>query len=512
MLETISKGFNRAKLRLQGKTILSEENIKLALKDVRQSLLSADVELNVTKGFLNRVKERAIGEVVKVKHKSKRTGPMHATPADHFIKICHDELVGIMGPVDASIQLDADPSIIMMVGLQGSGKTTTSGKLAKKLLDEGKKPMLVAADIYRPAAIDQLQVLGQRLNIPVFTIRGMDPVTLCTLAVEQAKNVGRDVVIFDTAGRLAIDNKLMNELLEIKAKTNPHNIFFVCDAMIGQSAVATAKSFDELISFTGFILTKLDGDTRGGAALSIKEVTGKPIKFLGMGEDLDDLEEFRPQGLADRILGFGDVVGLMNDFEKVTTHEDAEKDAMKMLQGNFGFDDFLKQMKMIQKMGSLRSLMERMPGMSGMLANIPKEALDDRELVKVKAIIQSMTKQERKNPDILDISRLKRVARGCGRSLEDIEAFYDRFLQARVMMTQLGQSGMLANMMKGKGGMPNMGGGGGFPNMGGGGFPNMGGGFPNMRQQKKPKRSPEEKAKRLAESRKRLKLKKKKKR
>ena len=420
-----------------------------------------------------------------------------------------------MGPVDTSFNLSSDPSIIMMVGLQGSGKTTTSGKIAKRLIEQGKKPMLVAADIYRPAAIDQLQVLGKRLEIPVFTIQGMDPVMLCTLAVQQAKSVGRDVVIFDTAGRLAIDNKLMKELLDIKDKTNPDNIFFVCDSMIGQSAVQTAKSFDELLSFSGFILTKLDGDARGGAALSIKEVTGKPIKFLGMGEDLDALEDFRPEGLADRILGFGDVVSLMNDFEKVTTQEDAEKDAMKMLQGEFGFDDFLKQMEMIQKMGSLRSLMERIPGMSNMMASIPKEALDDKELVKVKAIIQSMTKQERKNPDILEDSRLRRIARGCGRSMEDIEAFYERFLQARAMMAQMGQSGMFANMMKGKGGFPNMGGGG-FPNMGGGGFPNMGGGgFPNMgglpnMGNPKPKLSAADKARRLAEARKRLKIKKKK--
>ena len=506
MLETISKGFNRAKLLLQGKTTLTEDNIKNALKAVRQSLINADVELGVAKSFIAKVKNRAIGEVVKVKHKGK-SGRFEATPADHFIKICHDELVSLMGPVDASIDLTGSPSIIMMVGLQGSGKTTTSGKLAKKLLDEGHKPMLVAADIYRPAAVDQLEVLGRRLNIPVFTIKGMNPVALCSLAVEQAKSVGRDVVIFDTAGRLAIDNKLMKELLDIKEQTNPQNIFFVCDAMIGQSAVKTAKSFDELLSFTGFILTKLDGDARGGAALSIKEVTGKPIKFLGMGENLKALEEFRPEGLADRILGFGDVVGLMKDFEKVTTEEDAQKDAMKMLRGEFGFDDFLKQMQMIQKMGSLRSLIERIPGMGNMLGNIPKEALDDRELVKVKAIIQSMTKQERKNPDILtDRSRLSRIARGCGRSVEDIDAFYERFLQARQMMVQMGQSGMFSNMMKG-GGMPNMGGG--FPNMGGG-MPNMGG-FPQLSQNKKPKKTAQEKARLLAESKRKLKIRKKKK-
>jgi len=464
MMETLSKGFRTARLKLSGKAELSEDNIKNALRDVRVSLLEADVELSVVKRFLARVQERAVGEVVNLKAKKGAgygMGGVAVTPADHFIKICHDELVGLMGPVDTSLSLEGDPALIMMVGLQGSGKTTTAGKLARRLKAQGKKPLLVAADIYRPAAIDQLVTLGRRLGLPVFSIRGMKPVQLCTLAVQQARNVGRDVVIFDTAGRLALDNELMRELEEIKAQTKPENILFVCDAMIGQDAVKTAAEFDRRLGFTGFVLTKLDGDARGGAALSIKEVTGKSIKFLGMGEGLDKLDDFRPEGLADRILGFGDVVGLMQDFEKAVDPEDAEKDAMKMLQGDFSFHDFYKQIQMIKRMGSLRSLFEKLPGMGNMLNQIPKEALDDRELVKIEAMIQSMTKQERRNPDILDKSRMRRIASGCGRSLEDVESLYERFLQTRAMMGQLGRSGMF-------GGMPGGGGGGGNPFGGGG--------------------------------------------
>ncbi|MEL6342811.1 MAG: signal recognition particle protein [Myxococcota bacterium] len=471
MLETLSKGFRNARLKLQGKTELTEANIKSALRDVRVSLLEADVELSVVRSFTKRVQERAIGEVVTLKAPKALPGMppgMTVGPSDHFIKICHDELKNLMGPVNTEIDMSGNPSIIMMVGLQGSGKTTTAGKLARKLLHEGKKPMMVAADIYRPAAVDQLMTLGRRLGVPVFSIKGMDPVQLCTLGLQQARNVGKDVVIFDTAGRLALDNKLMAELEQIKEKTSPQNIFFVCDAMIGQDAVKTAAEFDRRLDFTGFILTKLDGDARGGAALSIKEVTGKPIKFLGMGEDLDDLEEFRPEGLADRILGFGDVVGLMQDFEKVVDKDTAEKDAVKMLQGQFTFEDFLKQISMIKQMGSLRSIFEKLPGMGDMLNQIPAEALDDRELVKVEAMIQSMTKQERRDPDVLsgNPSRMTRIARGSGRDLQEVRDLYDRFLQVRAMMGQLGQSGLF-------GGLPGMGGGGGLF---GGGFPGMGGG------------------------------------
>ena len=477
MLDKLSTGFRNARLKLQGKTTISEENIKNALRDVRVSLLEADVEYNVIKTFVNTVKERALGEVVTLKVSDQKKGKMAVTPSDHFISICHEELMNLMGPVDTTINLDAKPSIIMMVGLQGSGKTTTSGKLAKKLQDEGKKVMLVAADIYRPAAINQLQVLGKRLNIPVFTINGMKPLPLCQLALQQAHSLETDVIIVDTAGRLALDNELMQELVDIKASTKPQNIFFVCDAMIGQDAVKTAKEFDEKLEFTGFILTKLDGDARGGAALSIKSVTGKPIKFLGMGEDLEALEEFRPQGLADRILGFGDVVGLMKDFEKVVDEKEAEQDALKMLKGDFTFGDFLKQIKMIQKMGSLRSLMEKMPGMGELLRQVPPEALDEKELLKVQAMIHSMTKQERNHPDLIDISRMERISKGSGRPFKEVEALQERFLQTRTMMGQLGKSGMLQNMMgggKSAGGNPF----GGANPFGSGGNPFGGGGNP----------------------------------
>lgn len=477
MFETLSKGFRTARLKLQGKAELSETNVQNALRDVRVSLLEADVDLSVVRRFLDRVKERALGEVVELKGPEQaRFGlmpGMKVTPADHFIKACHDELVNLMGPVDTSLQTEGDPAIIMMVGLQGSGKTTTAGKLARRLKKQGHKPMLVAADIYRPAAIDQLMTLGNRIGVPVFTIQGMKPLDLCKLAVTQARNVGRDVVIFDTAGRLAIDNSLMQELVDIKDATSPENILFVCDAMIGQDAVRTAAEFDRLLDFTGFVLTKLDGDARGGAALAIKEVTGKPIKFLGMGESLDKLDDFRPEGLADRILGFGDVVGLMKDFEQVVDEKEAEVDAKRMLQGQFSFQDFYKQIQMVKKMGSLRSIFEKVPGMSGMLDQIPPEALDDRELVKIEAMIQSMTKQERRDPDIFDRSRMARVAKGSGRPLEEVEGLYERFLQTRAMMSQLGQSGLMNGLMGG-GGMPNLGGraarrggGGGMPGFGG---------------------------------------------
>ena len=476
MLETISRGFKNARLKLQGKRELNEENVKTAIRDVRVSLLEADVEMTVVRKFIGTVKERALGEVVKLKANKKSGQKMKVSPADHFIRICHEELVALMGPVDTSINLDSTPSIIMMVGLQGSGKTTTTGKLAKRLIEAGHRPLLVAADTYRPAAIDQLKVLGERLETPVFSIPGMTPLNLCKYGVVHAKQENHDVVIFDTAGRLAIDNVLMDELRQIKAETKPQNIFFVCDAMIGQESVTTAKAFDELLDFSGFILTKLDGDARGGAALSIKSVTGKSIKFLGMGEDLDALEDFRPEGLADRILGFGDVVGLMHDFERVVDKDRAETDAKNMLKGKFTFDDFVRQIQMIKKMGSLRSLFEKMPGFSGLLDQIPKDALDDRELLRIQAIIQSMTKQERREPDIINSSRIKRIAGGCGRSIKDVQELYDRFLQTRSMMGQLGQSGMMQQMMQGQN--PFAGGGNPFGGMGGMG--GMGGGFPGF--------------------------------
>ncbi len=474
MFDVLSRGFKAAQLKLQGKAQLTEENLGPALREVRTSLLQADVELTVAKTFLSRVKERSLGEIVPVKAPTGQT--IKVSPQDHFIKACYDEMVALMGPVDASLDLDGNPATIMLVGLQGSGKTTTSGKLAKKLLADGKKPLMVAADIYRPAAVDQLQVLGRKLGVPVFTLPDTDPVTLAKKAMSHARNVGCNVVIIDTAGRLAVDDKLMQEVVDIKAAVRPKNVLFVVDAMIGQDAVRTAAEFDRRLDFTGFILTKLDGDARGGAALSIKEVTGKPVKFLGQGEDLDRLEEFRPEGLAQRVLGFGDVVGLMQDFEKHVDQGTAQKDTEKMLEGNFTYDDFVRQLKMVRRMGPLREIMSKMPIIGGMAAQIPDEAED--ELDRTLHMIDSMTKQERNFPDVMNESRFGRIAGGCGREKAEVRDLHTRFVQARSMMKGLGS--MLGNpkqMMAMQKQMQQMQAGGGMPGMppaGMGGFPGMG--------------------------------------
>ena len=476
MFDVLSRGFKNARLKLQGKARLDEENVSEALREVRTSLIQADVQIGVVRDFIDQVKERALGSVVDLKAKGT---DVRVTPQDHFIKCCYDVMVEMMGPVDTSLNFDGSPTVIMMVGLQGSGKTTTSGKLAKRLVAEGRKPLLVAADIYRPAAVDQLMVLGRKLGVPVFSIRGMDPVTLSKMAVQQARNVKRDVVIIDTAGRLAIDDKLMKEVEDIKAAVQPQNVLFVVDAMIGQDAVRTAAEFDRRLDFDGFVLTKLDGDARGGAALSIKAVTGKPVKFLGQGEALDRLEEFRPDGLAQRILGFGDVVGLMQDFERHVDQEDAQKDAEKLLAGRFSYDDFVKQLRTVRRMGPLKDLMGKLPFMSDLLDQVPAEALDDRELDRTLSVIGSMTRQERNNPDVLtgNAGRIRRIARGCGRGEDEVRELHERFLQAREMMKGLGsmmgnpaamrqlqrqaaqmqQSGGFPGMPPGMGGMPGLG-------------------------------------------------------
>jgi len=468
LFDVLTKGFKSAQLALQGKSELTEDNLAPALREVRTSLLQADVELKVTKDFLARVKEKALGDIVPVRVSGQK---VRLSPQDWFGKACHDELVDLMGPVDTSLDLSGSPAVVMMIGLQGSGKTTTTGKIAKKLMAEGHKPLLVAADVYRPAAVDQLRVIGRKLGAPVFHEPDTHPVDLATRGVTQARNTDCDVVIIDTAGRLAIDETLMQEVVDIKAAVRPRNVLFVVDAMIGQDSVRTAKAFDERLDFTGFVLTKLDGDARGGAALSIKAVTGKPIKFLGQGESLDRLEEFRPDGLAQRILGMGDVVGLVQDFEKHVDKVEAEKDAKKMLRGDFGYDDFVKQIRTIRSMGPIRDLLSKIPGLGGMLDQIPEEALDERELDRTLAIIGSMTIEERKIPDVMNESRMRRIARGCGRELTDVRELHERFLQARQMMKGLG--GMMGNpsqmaqmqQMMG-GGMPGM-----MPGMGGGGAP-----------------------------------------
>jgi signal recognition particle subunit SRP54 len=467
MLETISRGFRNAKAKLTGQAELTPDNIEEALRDVRMSLLEADVEFKVTRRFLERVKEKAIGQVVELRAKAGDRF-LTATPEQHFIKICQDELIELMGAADPSINYaKRGPTAIMMVGLQGSGKTTTVGKLARYLLKHKKRPMLVAADVYRPAAIDQLQKLGEKVDLPVFTLPGASPPDICDAAMKDAFVKNRDVVIFDTAGRLAIDEPLMAELDLIKEKTKPQNIFLVVDAMAGQDAVNTAKTFNDRLVLDGVILTKLDGDARGGAALSIREVTQKPIKFLGMGEGLDKLDEFRPEGLASRILGMGDIVGLMKDFEEVVDAEKAEEDAMRMLKGKFDMQDFLEQIRVIQKMGSLKDLFEKMPFFGGQLPE--GVTLDDKELVKIEAIISSMTHQERRHPELFVVTswqeiveggkvkkrkaadyhmdRIKRVSRGSGRNENEIKELLHKFATMRAMMMSMGQqTGLLGKI------------------------------------------------------------------
>jgi len=438
MLDAVTKGFRAAKHKLTGKAELTEANIDDALRDIRVALLEADVELNVAKRFLGRVKEQALGEVVTLASTDKKGKKHQVAPGDHFIKICHDELEALMGPVDTSLvlaQKGERPAGIMMVGLQGSGKTTTVAKLAGWLQKQGKKPLLVAADIYRPAAVEQLKQLGARLDIPVFHEENTKPPEMAQHALAYAGQKNRDVILYDTAGRLAIDEEMMAELDQVKKNVEPENILLVADAMIGQDAVRTALEFDRRLNLSGFVLTKLDGDARGGAALSIKEVTGKPIKFLGMGEGLDKIEEFRPEGLASRILGFGDIVGLMKDFEGVVDEKKAEEDAEKILTGNFNLIDFVEQIKLVKKMGSVNDLLEKFP----LFGELPEGiTFDDKELGRVEAIIGSMTQTERENPTVIGDERMVRIAKGSGQKKENVRGLLDRFFAMQKVMKQLG--------------------------------------------------------------------------
>ena len=444
MLETVAKGFKAARNKLKGRTEITSEVVDDALRDIRVSLLEADVAFDVVKRFVARVREKAVGEVVETKVKTAK-GKVKVTPQDHFIKICHDELEALMGPVDTSLRFaERGPTGIMMVGLQGSGKTTTAGKLANKLKKDGKRPLLVAADIYRPAAVEQLKVLGQQLGVPVFHQAGVQPPELCRLALAAAAAEKANVIIYDTAGRLAIDDTLMTELEQIKVNVAPQNILLVVDAMIGQDAVKTAAEFDRRLALDGFILTKLDGDARGGSALSIKEVTGKPIKFLGMGETLDRLEEFRPEGLASRILGFGDVVGLMKDFEQHVDADKAEADAEKILSGDFTLQDFVEQIQLVRKMGPLGELMEKFP----LFGDLPEGfQFDDQALHKIVAMIGSMTKGEKARPDSITEPRIKRIAKGSGRSEKEVRDLLKQYNAMKAVMRQVGSApGLLSRL------------------------------------------------------------------
>jgi signal recognition particle subunit SRP54 len=473
VLEIVTQGFKNATEHLRGVRELTQESIEEALRDVRMSLLEADVDLKVTRSFLERVKLRSLGEKIQTKVRDRSGRKIKVTPGQHFVRICEEELTELMGPVDTSLASQSGITSIMLCGLQGVGKTTIAAKLAAHLKGQGKKPLLVAADIYRPAAVDQLRTLGASIEVPVHHAEaGELPPAICEAAFARARHEGFTAIIYDTAGRLAVDDELMLELEAIQSRVEPANKLLVCDALMGRDAVNVAKAFADRIALDGVVLTKLDGDARGGAALSVKAVTGVPIKFLGTGETIDRLEAFRPEGLASRILGMGDIVGLVKDFEEVVDEKEAEADAERILKGRFGLDDLLKQMRMIQKLGPLKDVFARMP-MFGEVA----DQVDEGELSKVESMIQSMTRAERADPKLIDKSRATRIATGCGRKVADIDGLVDRFMQMRKMMGDLGRQGGMLSSLGGGGGMaPSPGGmmmpGGGFdPSMmlGGGG-------------------------------------------
>ena len=408
---------------------LTEDNISVACEDVRKALIDADVNFNVIKDFIATVKEKALGE------KSLK----NVKAGDYFIKIVSDEIVALLGEGNPEIPYaKSGPTIIMMCGLQGSGKTTTVGKLAKKLIKDGKRPLLVAADIQRPAAIEQLHVLGKQVGAPVYSQIGKTPQQICKEAIAEAAKQNSNVIILDTAGRLHIDEELMSELNQIKTSVNPHQIYLVVDAMIGQDAVNSAKEFNSRLELDGLILTKLDGDSRGGAAISIRQVTGKNIKFIGVGEKLDALENFYPDRLASRILGMGDIVSLVEKAESAISEEEAKKLEEKIRKNNFDFNDFLKQLQLLKKMGSLKDLLGMIPGIGGQLKGLN---VDDGQLTSIECIIQSMTKRERMIPELVEneIKRKKRIASGCGQSVQQVTMLLKQFTQMKKMMSGLGK-------------------------------------------------------------------------
>ncbi len=434
--------------RLKSKGKLTEADVREAMREVRLALLEADVNYKVAKDFTNTVTERAIGTQVMES----------LTPGQMVVKIVDEELTNLMGGEEARIATPPKPpTIIMMVGLQGAGKTTHAAKLAKHFKSKGNRPMLVACDIYRPAAIKQLQVVGEQAGVPVFEKGNQAPVKTCEEAIRYARDYGHDIMIIDTAGRLQIDEELMNELREIKEKIGPHEILLVVDSMTGQEAVNVAKTFDELLEINGVILTKLDGDTRGGAALSIRAVTGKPIKFVGVGEKLDNLEVFHPDRMASRILGMGDVLTLIEDAQSKIDEKAAEEAAQKILQNKFDLNDLLNQFAQVRKMGPLKSVISKLPGMDKQLKDVD---VDDRQMDRMEAIILSMTEKERQKPDIINPSRKRRIAAGSGMKVEDVNRLLKQFETTQKLMRQRrGKKGKRRPMMPpGMGGMGGMGG------------------------------------------------------
>lgn len=448
MFENLTDKFERAFKVLKGQGQITEINVAETLKEVRRALLDADVSFNTAKQFTNTVKEKALGrDVLK-----------SVSPGQLMVKICHEELVELMGGNESEINLKGNPAVILMSGLQGSGKTTFTGKLGNYLkTKKGKKVLLVACDVYRPAAIDQLHVLGEQLDIEVYSNRDTkDPVQIANDAIIHARSKGFNVVIVDTAGRLAVDEEMMQEIARVKTSIQPSETLFVVDSMTGQDAVNTAKAFNERINFDGVVLTKLDGDTRGGAALSIKSIVNKPIKFVGTGEKMDALDVFYPNRMADRILGMGDVVSLVERAQEQFDEEEARKLQKKILKDQFDFNDFLGQLQQIKKMGNVKDLMGMIPGMGKAMKDVD---VPDDAFKGIEAIILSMTPKERSNPALLNTSRKTRIAKGSGTSIQEVNKLIKQFEDMRKMMKLMSNPRNMMGMMsklKGMGGMPGM--------------------------------------------------------
>ena len=435
--EGLSSRLQEITKKIKGEARITESNMKDMLREVKLALLEADVNYKIVKEFISNVQEKALGQDVMKSLK----------PGEQVVKIVRDELTDLLGGTDSKINISPNPpTIIMLVGLQGAGKTTLAGKLSNYLRKQGKKPLMVACDVYRPAAVKQLQVVGSQLNIPVYSEEGVqDAVSIARRAINTAISKLNDVVIIDTAGRLQIDDTLMQELVNIKKAVRPQEILLVVDSMTGQEAVNVAQSFNEKVGIDGVVLTKLDGDTRGGAALSVKKITGKPIKFAGVGEKLSDLEEFHPDRMASRILGMGDILSIVEKAEEALDLEEAEKLEKQLQKNKFDLDDYLAQLKQIKKMGSLSSILKMLPGVN----KLKDIKIDDKEFIRIEAIITSMTAKERKNPSLLNASRRKRIAKGSGTEVHDINKFMESFEMTQKMMKQMKSKKGMKNIMKG---------------------------------------------------------------
>lgn len=438
MFENLSDRLERSFKMLKGQGKITEINVAETLKDIRRALLDADVNYKIAKSFTDDVKAKALGQDVLTAVK----------PGQLMVKIVKDELAQLMGGTFTDIELKSKPAVILMSGLQGSGKTTFSGKLANLLKNKkGRHPMLVAGDVYRPAAIEQLKVLGEQIGVPVYTEEGnMDPVKIAKAAIQEAKAKGNDVVIVDTAGRLAVDEQMMNEISAIKKAIDPDEILFVVDSMTGQDAVNTAKEFNERLDFDGVVLTKLDGDTRGGAALSIRAVVEKPIKFVGTGEKVEALDVFHPNRMADRILGMGDIVSLVEKAQEQFDEEEAKRVQKKLAKNTFDFNDFLKQIGQIKKMGNLKDVVGMIPGMGKAMKNMD---IDDDAFKHIEAIIYSMTPEERQDPSLISGSRRKRIANGSGTDVQEVNRLLKQFAETRKMMRMVSQGKNVQRMMSG---------------------------------------------------------------